>query len=41
MLFEVKLLTNPVTVSLSKGIAMFVSAFFPKLPNRERKDPLD
>ena len=41
MLFEVKLLTNPVTVSLSKEIAMFVSAFFPKLPNRERKDQLD
>ena len=41
VLFEVKLLTNPVTVSLSKEIAMFVSAFFPKLPNRERKDPLD
>ena len=34
---EVKLLTNPGKLSLAKGIAIFVSAFFPKLP----KDPLD
>ena len=26
-------------LSLAKGIAMFVSAFIPKLPNHERKDP--
>ena len=27
--FEVKLLTNPGTLSLAKGIVIFVSAFFP------------
>ena len=35
--FEVKLLTNPGKLSLAKGIAMFASAFFPKLPNQEPK----
>ena len=28
-------------MSLTKGIAMFVSAFFPKLPNQEPKGPPD
>ena len=39
--FEVKLLTNPAKISLAKGIAIFVSALFPKLPNQEPKDPPD
>ena len=39
--FEVKLLTNPGKLSLAKGIAILVSAFFPKLPNQEPKDPPD
>ena len=39
--FDVKLLTNPGKLSLAKGIAMFVSAVFPKLPNQEPKDPPD
>ena len=39
--FEVKLLTNPSKLSLDKGIAIFVYAFFPKLPNQELKDPSD
>ena len=39
--FEVKLLTNSGKLFLAKGIAMFVSAFFPKLPNQEPKDPHD
>ena len=30
---EVKLLTNPGKLSLTKGIATFVSALFPKLAN--------
>ena len=30
--FEVKLLTNSGKLSLAKGITMFVSAFFSKLP---------
>ena len=38
---EVKLLTNPGKLSLDKGIATFVSAFFPKLANQEQKDPPD
>ena len=38
---EFKLLTNPGKLSLAKGIAIFVSAFFPKLPNRQPKDPPD
>ena len=36
--FEVKLLTNPRKFSLAKGIAIFFSAFFPKLPDQEPKD---
>ena len=39
--FEVKLLTNPGKLSLAKEIAIFVSAFFPKLPNQEQKDSPD
>ena len=35
--FEVKLLTIPGKLSLAKGTAMFVSAFFPKLPNQESR----
>ena len=35
--FEVKLLTNPGKLSLSKGVATFVSAFFPKLPKQYQK----
>ena len=38
---EFKLLANPDKLSLVKGIAVFVSAFLPKLPNQEPKDPLD
>ena len=30
---EVKLLTNPIKLYLAKGIAIFASAFFPKLSN--------
>ena len=41
MALEVKLLTNPGKLSLAKGIAMFVGAFFPKLPNQEPKDSPD
>ena len=37
---EVKLFTNPDKLSLAKGIAIFVSAFFTKLHNQEPKDPL-
>ena len=38
-----KLLTNPgkCKLSLPKVIAMFVSAFFLKLPNQEPKNPPD
>ena len=36
---EIKLLTNPGKLYLVKGIVMFVSAFFPTLPNQEPKDP--
>ena len=39
--FEVKLLTNPDELSITKGIAMFVIAFFPKLPDQKPKDPPD
>ena len=35
------MLTNPGKLSLSKGIAMFVSGFFPKLSNQKPKDPPD
>ena len=38
---QVKLLANPCKLSLVKGIAMFVSASFPRLPNQEPKDPPD
>ena len=38
---EIKLLTNPGELSLAKGIAIFVSVFFPNLGNREPKDPTD
>ena len=36
--FEVRLITNPGKLSLAKGITVFVSAFFPKLPNQVPKD---
>ena len=39
--FEVKLLTYPDKLSLAKGIAIFVSAFFPKVLNQEPKDPTE
>ena len=39
--FEAKLLTNPDKLSLAKGTATFVSAFFPELVNHEPKDPPD
>ena len=39
--FEAKLLTNPGKFSLTKVIAIFVSVFFPKLPNQEPTDPRD
>ena len=39
--FEIKWLANPGKLSLAKGIAIFVGAFFPKLPNQEPKDPPD
>ena len=35
------MVTNPGKFYLAKGIAIFVSAFFPKLPNQEPKDPPD
>ena len=35
------MLTNPGKLFLAKGTAMFVSYFFPKLPNEESKDPPD
>ena len=35
----IELLTNPVKLSPAKGIAIFVSDLFPKLPNQEPKDP--
>ena len=39
--FEVKLRSNPDKLPLTKGIAMFVIAFFPKLPDQKPKDPPD
>ena len=39
--FAFKLLTNQGKLYLAKRIAIFVSAFFPKLPNQEPKDPAD
>ena len=38
IVLEVKLLTNPCKLSLAKGIATFVSAFFSNLANQELKD---
>ena len=35
---KVKLFTNPNQLSLAKGTATFVSAFFPILTNQEPKD---
>ena len=35
------MLTNPGKLSVAKGIAPFVNAFYPKLPNQEPKDPPD
>ena len=35
------MLTNPGKLSLAKGIETVFSAFFPKLPNQEPKDPPD
>ena len=39
--FVVILLTKPEKLSLAKGIATFVSDFFPKLPNQEPRDSAD
>ena len=39
--FEAKWLTNPGKLSLAKGIAIFFSVFYPKLPKEEPKDPPD
>ena len=39
--FDVKLITNPVKLSLGKGIAAFISAFLSKLANEEPKDTSD
>ena len=41
MALEAKLLTNPGKLPLAKGIVTFVSTFFRKLANQERKDPPD
>ena len=41
IVFEVKLITDPGILSFTKGMAMFISAFFPKLPYQEPKDPPD
>ena len=38
---EVKLHTNPDKLSIAKGIAIFVSDFFFKLPEQEWKKPPD
>ena len=37
--FETKLLTNLSKLSLAEEIAIFVSAFLPKLANQEPNDP--
>ena len=37
----IKLLSYPSKLSLAKGIAIFVSAFLPKLPNQELRKPPD
>ena len=39
IVFKAKLLTNLGKSNLAKGIATFTSAFLPKLPNQEVKDP--
>ena len=39
--FEAKWLTNLGKLSLAKGIAIFFSVFYPKLPKEELKDPPD
>ena len=39
--FEVKLLANPGKLCLTKATAIFISVFFPKLPNQEPKNPTD
>ena len=39
--YEVKLLTNPGTLSLAKEIARFIGAFLSKLAKHEPKDPAD
>ena len=36
---EIKFVTNRGKLSVAKGIAIFASAFFPKLASRESKDP--
>ena len=41
IVFEVKWLTYPGRLSLIREIAMFVSAFFPKLLNQEPKNTPD
>ena len=41
MVFEHKLLSNLGKFSLAKKLAVFVTAFFPKLPNQEAKGPPD
>ena len=41
IVLEVKLLANPSKLSLAKEVAIFVSAFFPKLANQEPKDRPD
>ena len=39
--FQVKLLTNQGKLSLAKGIAIFIVAFFPKLSKQEPKNSPD
>ena len=34
IVFEVKLLTNPGKLCLARGITIFASAYFPKLPKQ-------
>ena len=41
IVFQIKMLSNPGNLSLVKEIAIFVRAFFFKLPNQEPKDPPD
>ena len=37
--FDVNLPNNPGKLSLAKGVATFVSTFFPNLSDQEPKDP--